>query len=502
MTIKKNYRIMFFVLAAAVAFIAACRGNNAVKTANELRYGFTSEPTTLDPLSSANTADGRSILFNVFEGLVKPDTEGRLQPCIAESWTIEQNALVYNFIINENIHFHDGSVLTPDDVKFSLETAIAAGFQGVNKIEKIEISGSSNIKITLKEPDPDLLPYMTIGIVKAGSVDREKVINGTGPFFIESYTPQQNLVLKKFNNYRQKDKPHLDKVTIVFFANSDAQLIALRGGSIDGANVVGSLASQIDHRYFDIFASYSASVQLMAFNNAVSPFNDVRVRRAVNYGIDIQNIIDAAFFGMGSPSGSPIIPGLSEYYEKSLSYPYNPETARTLLLEAGFNESRKLAFEITVPSNYTMHVDTAQVIASQLEKIGVNVSIKLIDWSSWLTDTYRGRNYQATIVSLDGYNVSPRSYLSRYRSDSGSNFLNFKNDNFDRTYDAALSETDNAKRIRLYRETQRIITENAAAVYIQDINYPKVFRAGAFSGILNYPVYVIDFASIYGIKKS
>lgn len=185
MTIKKYYRIIFFVLAAAVAFIAACRGDNAVKTVNELRYSFTSEPTTLDPLNSANTADGRSILFNVFEGLVKPDTEGRLQPCIAESWTIEQNALVYNFIISENIHFHDGSVLTPDDVKFSLETAIAAGFQGVNKIEKIEINGSNSIKITLKEPDPDLLPYMTIGIVKAGSVEREKVINGTGPFFIE-----------------------------------------------------------------------------------------------------------------------------------------------------------------------------------------------------------------------------------------------------------------------------------------------------------------------------
>lgn len=501
MTKNKIYHIIFFLFAAAAAFFAACRANNDGVTVTELRYGFTSEPTTLDPLSSANTADGRSILFNVFEGLVKPDTEGRLQPCIAESWTIEQNALVYNFIIRKNIHFHDGSILTPDDVKFSLETAITAGFQGINKIDKIETGESNSIRITLKEPDPELLPYMTIGIVKAGSTEREKNINGTGPFFIESYTPQQNLVLKKFNDYREKDKPHLDKVTIVFFANSDAQLIALRGGSIDGANVVGSLVSQIDHRYFDILNSYSASVQLMAFNNAAAPFNDIRVRRAVNYGIDIQNIIDAAFFGMGSPSGSPIIPGLSDYYEKSLSYPYNPETARALLSEAGFNENRKLTFEITVPSNYTMHVDTAQVIASQLEKIGVSVSIKLIDWSSWLTDTYRGRNYQATIVSLDGYNVSPKSYLSRYRSDSGSNFLNFKNDNFDKVYDSALAETDNAQRIKLYKETQRIITENAAAVYIQDINYPKVFRAGAFSGVSNYPLYVIDFASIYGIKK-
>jgi peptide/nickel transport system substrate-binding protein len=495
------YRIIFIILAGAVTLFACSRDNNASKTATELRYGFTSEPATLDPLSSANTADGRSVLFNVFEGLVKPDTEGRLQPCLAESWTIERDALVYNFKIRENVHFHDGSVLTADDVKFSLETAITAGFQGVIKIEKIEVNGSY-VKITLKESDPDLLPYMTIGIVRAGSTDRENNINGTGPFSIESYTPQQNLVLKKFDDYWLEGKPHLDKVTLVFFANSDAQMVALLGGSIDGANVVGTQVSQIDNQKFDVFNSYSASVQLMAFNNALAPFDDIRVRRAVNYGIDTQNIIDTAFFGMGSPSGSPLIPGLSDYYEKSLSYNYSPNIARSLLSEAGYNENRKLAFEITVPSNYTMHVDTAQVIVSQLEKIGVNASIKLIDWSSWLTDTYRGRNYQATIISLDGYNVSPRSYLSRYLSDNGSNFMNFNNDVFDRVYNAALSETDTVQRIRLYKETQRIITENAAAVYIQDINYPKVFRAGAFSGIFNYPLYVIDFASIYGIKKS
>jgi peptide/nickel transport system substrate-binding protein len=498
----KKLKLIYCILLifAVLMVFPSCLKRQAAGS-NDLRFGFTSEPSTFDPLNPGNTADGRSILFNVFEGLVKPDSNGILQPALAESWTIEQDALVYNFKIREGIHFHDGSVLTPDDVKFSLDTAITLGFQGVNKIEKIETSGS-NIRITLKESDPELLPYMTIGIVKAGSTEREKNINGTGPFFIESYTPQQNLVLKKFNDYWQKDKPHLDKVTIVFFANSDAQMVALLGGSIDGANVVGSLVSQIDPRHFDIFNSYSASVQLMAFNNALAPFDDARVRRAVNYGIDIQNIIDTAFFGMGSPSGSPVIPGLSEYYEKSLSFPYNPETARSLLSEAGYNENRKLTFEITVPSNYTMHVDTAQVIVSQLEKIGVSASIKLIDWSSWLTDTYRGRNYQATIVSLDGYNVSPRSYLSRYRSDNGSNFMNFKNENFDRAYDAVLSEMDNAQRTRLYKETQRIITENAAAVYIQDINYPKVFRAGAFSGVLNYPVYVIDFASIYGIEKS
>ena len=109
-------------------------------SANELRYGFTTEPATLDPLSPANTADGRSILFNVFEGLVRPDTEGRLLPCLAESVAIEpvnnEAGRLYIFKLRKNIRFHDGSPLTAADVKFTLETAAAANFVGFSAIEK------------------------------------------------------------------------------------------------------------------------------------------------------------------------------------------------------------------------------------------------------------------------------------------------------------------------------------------------------------------------------
>ena len=474
----------------------------------ELRYGFTTEPSTLDPLSPANTADGRSILFNVFEGLVKPDMSGKMLPCLAESWTVEQDGRVYNFTLRENVRFHDGSIVNSSDVKFSLETAAAAGFDGLNRIEEITITSVNQIRVILKAQDPDFLPYMTVGIVKADNDDREKNVIGTGPFFVDSYAIQQNLVLKRFDNYWQRllpqpvDIPRLEKVTIVFLANTDALMLALRGGSIDGADITGSIVSQLDKGNFDTFPSYSASVQLLALNNAAAPLDDIRVRRALNYGIDIQEIIDTAFFGFGNPSGSPIIPGLSAYYEDSLSYPYDPDTARALLAQAGFNEGRRLQLEITVPSNYTMHVDTAQVIASQLGKIGVDASIKLVDWPTWLSDVYRGRNYMATIISLDSAVVSPRNFLSRYHSGSGGNFFNYKSAGFDAVYNSVLAEMDETNRIRLYKEAQRVITQDAANVYIQDILYPKAFRGGAYGGVLNYPLYVTDFASIYGIDRN
>jgi peptide/nickel transport system substrate-binding protein len=309
-------------------------------------------------------------------------------------------------------------------------------------------------------------------------------------------------VLKKFDNYWQPSLPRLDKVTLVFFANFDALMVALRGGGIDGAFITGSMAAQLDAGHFDIFHNRSAGVQLLALNNAEAPLNDMRVRQAINYGIDVQGIIDAAFFGQGVPSGSPIIPGLTVYYEDSLSYPYNPGKAISLLSEAGFNKDNMLPLEITVPSNFTMHVDTAQVMVSQLEKIGVNATIKLVDWPTWLSDVYFGRKYQATVITLDSPSVSPRGFLARYRSDNGQNFINFNNADFDKVYDAALTETDREKNIQLYKEAQRIVTENAASVYLQDILYFIVLRGGVFDGALDYPLYVIDLASVYRKGKN
>jgi peptide/nickel transport system substrate-binding protein len=498
----------------ALVSLAACSRQGAARggaapspgAGAALRYGFTTEPATLDPLSPSNTADGRSILFNVFEGLVKPDTDGVLRPCMAESWTIEQGGLAYTFKLREGVRFHDGSLLTADDVRFTLETAAAAGFEGFARIERVETLDALTTRVVLQSPDPDFLPYISVGIVKAGSADRDKNAVGTGPYRIENYAAQQSLTLRKFDDYWQPDLPHLATVTIVFLADSNALLLGLRGGSIDGASVTGSIAHELDLEQFDVVPGYSAAVQLLALNNAAVPLDDIRVRQAINCAVDAQDIIDTAFYGDGKPSGSPLIPGLAAYYEESLAAarPLDRDRARSLLAEAGYGGAagqRPLSLEITVPSNYTMHVDTAQVIADQLAKAGINVSIKQVDWAAWLSDVYRNRNYQATIISLDANNVSPRSFLSRYRSGSGSNFINFSSADFDRVYDAALVEADEARRIARYKEAQRIIAANAASVYIQDIYYFKAFRAGAYGGVLYYPLYVIDFASMYALER-
>ncbi|AEF82498.1 ABC transporter substrate-binding protein [Leadbettera azotonutricia] len=465
---------------------------------SELRFGMASELATLDPLDRANTADGRAVLFNVYEGLVKPDASGSLLPALAESFGIGQNGLVYSFVLKEGIKFHDGSIVTAEDVQYTLQTAKEAGFDGYGQIEKIEISASGEINVILKEADPEFLPYLTIGVVPKSNPDRKNKPIGTGPFRIESYTPQQSLVLAKNGYYWNKGLPLLDKVTLVFVADSDALQIGLRGGNIDAAEVVGSIVEQLDRNDFDIIEANSNMVQLFALNNKAKPLDDERVRKAINYAVDKKEIIDTAFYGWGQPSGSPLIPGFRNIYESSLANPYPTDEAKAkaLLAEAGYEKGFNL--EITVPSNYTMHIDTAQVIVNQLGKVGINATIRLVDWATWLSDVYRSRKYEATIISFDGSGVplSPRSFLGRYVSTAGGNLINFNNADYDSIYKLALKEGEEGARYSLYKQAQRVISDNAASVFIQDIMSFKVYRNG-FKGALSYPLAVIDFSTIY-----
>jgi peptide/nickel transport system substrate-binding protein len=495
MYIKKLTAAVLMALLVSTVLFAGPKRETATGSA-EMRYGLTSEPSTLDPLSPSNTADGRSILFNVLEGLVKPDTEGNLQPALAESWTIEQNGLVYNFTLREGVLFHDGSAVTVDDVAFTLNKAVEAKYVGFTQIERVEKTSGRNIRITLKAPDPEFLPFLTQGIVPAHNADRENNPIGSGPFIIESYTTQQSLVLVRNPHYWKQGFPKLDKVTIVFVADSDALLLNLQGGNIDSATLTGSQLEQLSPSQFDIVQGNSNTVQILALNNAVKPLDDIRVRQAINYAIDVPEIIETAFYGKGEPSGSPLIPGLTKYYNKALANPYPADVnrAKRLLAEAGYPNGFNL--EITVPSNYTMHVDTAQVAVNQLAKAGIKASIALVDWATWYSDVYRGRKFEATIVSFDAANVSPRTFLSRYRSDGNSNLINFKNADYDRAFDGALLEIDENRRAALYQEAQKIISDNAASVYIQDIQSFRAFPKGRYSGVVNYPLYVLDFSTI------
>ena len=205
--------------------------------------------------------------------------------------------------------------------------------------------------------------------------------------------------------------------------------------------------------------------------------------------------VDMAFDGQGSIIGSAVYPTFGKYYMPELAdaYPTNIEKAKELLAEAGYPDG--FTFSITVPSNYQPHVDTAQVIAEQLKEVGITANINLVEWATWLSDVYSGRQYETTVIGVDASMLSAGALLDRYRSDASGNFMNFNSPAYDAAIDAAESSVDDDAKTAAYKQCEQIISDEAASVYIQDM-VNLVALNSKYEGYVFYPLYVQDFAKL------
>ncbi|MEK8128762.1 ABC transporter substrate-binding protein [Paenibacillus filicis] len=456
----------------------------------------------LDP-HLAVAAGTNEVLFNIFEGLLKPNEKGELLPALAASYTVSPDGLTYTFKLRDGVKFHNGQALTSADVKYSysrlagLDTGkpLQTSFDGVKSVEAPD---ASTVVITLKQNNSSFLTALTATVIPSGYQDSNKNPVGTGPFKYKQYTPGQQLVVEKFADYWQKGIPSLDQVTFKIITDSQAGLLALKSGEVDIYPRIGTEQLQEVAKDFNTISTPQNLVQLVTFNITRKPFNDVKVRQALNYAINKKEIIDGVALGKGTILGSNLSPVLAKYYQAGLENTYKTdlEKAKSLLKEAGYPDG----FETTlsVPSNYKFHVDTAQVVVAQLEQIGVKVKIEPVEWAVWLDRIYKGRNYDTTIIGLDG-KLDPFQILNKYLSDSPNNFFNYKNPEYDSTLRAAVVETDDAKRIELYKKAQTILTQDAAAIYIMDPN-TNIALNKKLAGYKTYPLYVQDLTSVYFTK--
>ena len=501
--LKKKYKKKFIektvaLLVPILFLFSGCSStsqNTASKSNNkEIIYGIQTEPNSLDPYK-ASTADGRKILFNVFEGLVKVDKDGSFKNAVSESHTVSDDGTTYSFKIRKNVKFHNGKKVTAEDVKYSLDTAISNKVKGFDIVKNVNVKDENVVEINLKRADANFIAYLTTAIVPKDYNNQAKKPVGTGPYKFKSFTPQESLVLEKNNDYWQSNGAKLQKVTFKLESDTNALLLDLQSGSVDAASVDNSTVSQLDKSQFNIYEEHSNAVQQLNLNNKFKPFDNVKVRQAVSYAVDKKEIIKTVNSGKGTAVGTPIIPGLKKYYDDSLTYKYKKDVskAKSLLKEAGYENG--FSFTITVPSNYKVHVDTAQVIVSQLKNIGINAAIKQVDWPTWLSNVYTNKNYEATIVSFDSSVLAPNGFLGRYVTGASNNFLNYSNEKFDSVYQKATIELDEKNRVKLYKDAQKILAEDAASVYIQDISDITVMKK-QYSGFTSYPMYVFDAAAI------
>lgn len=467
-----------------------------------LVYGMTQDLVSLDPHQNTD-AGTRSVVFNLYEGLVKPTPSGDLEPAVASDYTISSDATVYTFTLREGIKFHNGDPVTTKDIVYSINRY--AEIQGESSafsvaVKSIEFTDTT-VTITLSEANSEFLPQLCIAIVPDGFEDFTNPI-GTGPFKFVSYSVGDKLELAANKEYWIEGVPYLDGVTFRFLPDVSTALTNLKAGTIDVLNYltdaqVAELKSYDSEAYRFVVGNMNL-VHAMFLNNAEGPLQDVRVRQAICYAVDRDAINNFLFGGQSTLIGTHMIPSLKTWYNDDTTniYSYDTEKARSLLKEAGYENGFDLV--ITVPASYSQHVSTAEIIAEQLKIVGINVSIEKIEWSEWLSDVYRGRQYQATVIGFDGA-LNPSDWLRKYGSEASNNMMNYSNAEYDALLEKALSAVDTEEKAALYQQMEMNIAENAAAVYIED---PADFVGmnSAFDGYQFYPTAAYDCSLIYQVK--
>ena len=510
-------RLTAFLLLAALlcAALTGCGGGSTEQTpaekepstpdaapvANEITVGIAQDlDDSLDPHKTVK-AGTREVMFNVFEGLVKPTPDGDLTPAVAESYTVSEDRLTYTFTLREGVKFHNGDTVTAEDVVYSINRCAAATETGIVQVEafsviqSIEALDERTVTITIAEPSNEFLSYLTVAVLPADYDQQDTAPVGTGPFKFVSRTAQDSVVLEKFDEY-WGTPANLDKVTLKIIENADSLMMSLQSGAIDlCSHLTSTQVAQLGDD-FNVAEGTMNLVQAMYLNNAEKPFDDVRVRQALCYAVDKQQIIDLAFDGYGSPIGSSMYPAFGKYFDDSLTnyYTRDVEKAKALLADAGYPNGFEMT--ITVPSNYKPRMDTAEVLVQQLAEIGVKATIQPIEWESWVSDVYAGRQFQSTVVGVDASTMTARALLERFTSDYGKNFINYNNAEYDALFQQTLTAYDDAGQTAIYKQMLANLTENAANVYIQDLADLVAVRKGV-EGVTFYPIYVLDLANLH-----
>ena len=504
---KKKFLALVLLMTLLGTVLSGCGDGSAAETqksradTNELVVGIAQDlDDSLDPHKTVK-AGTREVMFNVFEGLMKPTPDGDLTPAIAESYEVSEDRMTYTFHLREGVQFHNGKTVTAEDVVYSIQRCAAATETGIVQVEAFSViqdlktPDDKTVAITISEPSNEFISYMTTAILPADYDKQDTAPVGTGPFKFVSRTAQDSVVLEKFDGY-WGTPAQLDKVTLKIIENADSLMMSLQSGAIDlCAHLTSTQVAQLGEN-FDVAEGTMNLVQALYLNNAEKPFDDVRVRQALCYAVDKQEIIDLAFDGYGSPIGSSMYPAFGKYFDDSLTnyYTKDVEKAKALLAEAGYPGGFDMT--ITVPSNYKPHMDTAEVLVQQLAQIGVNAAIEPIEWESWVSDVYVGRQFQSTVVGVDASNMTARALLERFTSDYGKNFINYNNAEYDALFRQTLTAYDDAEQTALYKQMLANLTENAANAYIQDLADLVAVRKGV-EGVTFYPIYVLDLANLH-----
>ncbi len=369
---------------------------------------ITADPPGWDPIVSTSQEIPRVVYNNVYEGLVTFDRSGAIVPALAESYDLSEDGLTWTFHLRQGVKFHDGSDFDSADVAATFERArdTESGHthpEYYSSISEITAPDANTVVFTLSQPSRGLLynlarPDSIIYPPEKAETQRSAPI-GTGPFKFASYTEGSEVVLERNPDYYRSGVPYLDKAVFKIIGDPNTRFAALQAGDIDMIGVALSpeqylqLADNPELKGTEGTATTEITV---AMNNTRAPFNDIRVRQAINLAIDKDTIVQGAFFGLGTVIGSHMSPSEPYYIDLAGTYPYDPVRAKELLAEAGYADGFTIHFEL--PEPYNIERRSGEVVAQMLRDVGINVELSVVEWGTWIQRIFLGGDYDMTII--------------------------------------------------------------------------------------------------------
>ncbi len=533
----KNYLLAFILLLTMTVFLAACNTDDSDSTTPDsgntdsgavtdndaatddstsstpqvLVFGRGADSVSLDP---GIVTDGESfkVTQNLFETLLNfGEQNTTIHPGLAKEWVVSDDGLTYTFTLQEGVKFHDGTDFNADaviknvnrwkggteDDFYYFNSMFKA--EGADIITDVKADGDYTVIFTLSRPQAPFLKNLAMspfGIASptafeaAGDKFGDNPV-GTGPFKFTDWKRNYSITIEKNPDYWQQGLPKLDKVIFRSMPDNSARLNALMAGDIDladginpsdGKSVEGNSALQLIERP-------SMNIGYLGLTSTRAPFDNKLVRQAVNYAINKQAIVDAFFEGRAQVAANPMPPSISGYNEAIEPYPYDPEKAKSLLAEAGYDGKEIELWAMPVPRPYMPDgAKVAEVIQKNLEDVGMKSKIVSFEWATYL-DKAKNGEADAFMLGWTGDNGDADNFIYTLldKDNIGSNnYSYYSNDEVHDLLIKAQSETDENVRIDLYKKAQEIIHEDAPWVPLAHSTPLLAAKAGV-KGFLPHP---------------
>ena len=438
---------------------------------DEVVIGTAGDNGSLDQMIE-NAVFGREMKQLMYNGLVDVDLGLNVVPSIAKSWDVSEDGLEYTFYLEEGILFHNGRELTAEDVKFSIERyqdpVLGSPYKNVvDRIVGLEVIDDYTIKFTLNEPISSFLIGIATGnvpmVAKESYNDDNTVADpiGTGPYKFIEWIPDDRFVIEAFDDY-WAGAPNVAKITFKIIPDETIRLTALKTGDIDIMKgiPIDNLVSEINNPTLEnvTLLSIPGSTYLytsLLLNHNRAPFDDIKVRQAMLYAIDVQEIIDIVYFGLGVPATCPFAEG-NVWYVPYDRPDVDQQKAKDLLAEAGYPDG--FEFDLATTAIFGQVDKVATVIQAQLAEIGVTANVQVDELAAFI-EREETLDFDAQFKAAGAY-FDPEIYYSEHLRTGGPYHIAFgswSDPEIDQLLDDGAVEVDVEKRKALYAQVTNIL---------------------------------------------